>query len=283
MSHSTRGSRSGFTLVELMIVVVISSFALVAIYQSLITQQQTYRRQSAAIDAQGTARVGLQVLTSDLRELSTVAGEDASNTGGSDLVVAAKDSIRIRAFRKAGIVCNVAVAGNILDVHQLGTAFTGEDSLLVYGAAADKWIRTKVASVGSPTTSACTSRWSDYPAQGLVIPSGLASSFEQGAIVRSFETLTYKAYKYGGDWVLGLRGTDGSLVPLVGPIISPDSGGLAFTYYNSTGTKLTPSTQSELAKVARINIVLKALSHGGGTNGGNYVDSLTTNVYLRGN
>ena len=105
-----RSREAGFTLVELTIVVVISTIALIAIYQTLITQERTYRYQSAAIDAQGTSRMALSVIAAELREISASAGQTAG-FGGTDLLMAARDSLRIRAFRKVGIICSTISAG----------------------------------------------------------------------------------------------------------------------------------------------------------------------------
>ena len=100
-------------------------------------------------------------------------------------------------------------------------------------------------------------------------------------MVRSFETLTYGSYRYDDEWVLGRRGPDGNVIPLVGPILSPDSGGIAFRFFDTNSRELRPTSEADLAAVARVEITVRAVSPGGID--GAYVDSLSTNVYLRGN
>ena len=81
--------------------------------------------------------------------------------------------------------------------------------------------------------------------------------------------------------MLGRTESDGSLVPLVGPLLPPENGGLVFRYFDLNGSEVTPTSAALRAQVARVNITVRALSRGGIE--GQYVDSLSTNVYLRGN
>ncbi len=290
MRNVSRSPEAGFTLVELTIVVLISTITLIAIYQTLITQERTYRYQSAAIDAQGSTRVALQLLASELRELSASAGDNPTATGGSDLLVAGTDSISFRAFRKIGLACSVDRAGGTVDVWTLGTPFEVGDTLFLFQEGDsltdedDTWVSEfALPSVGvAANAAACASEWSGHDIQslrglGLVIP----ATIERGALIRSYNTLTYGAYQYEGDWVLGRRNPGGEVVPLVGPLAASDDGGLVFRYFDAFGNELTPSSEAERARVARIEITVRALSPGGLD--GPYVDSLSTNVYLRGN
>lgn len=291
MGNPLRRAESGFTLVELTIVVVISTIALIAIYQTLITQEQTYRYQSAAIDAQGASRVGLQVLAAELREISASAGQNAGNTGGSDLLAAGSDSVRFRAFRKIGITCAVdTLVGNV-DAWVPGAPFAAGDTIMMFEEGDtltdedDSWaVDIALPAVGVAVNQAsCAAEWSDYPVQALTGLSPLnLGLMERGALIRSYNTLTYGAFRYDGEWIVGRRNPDGEVVPLVGPILPPEEGGLAFRYFDATGGLLTPTTDAGRAAVSRIEMTVRALSRGG-IDHHNYVDSLTTNVYLRGN
>ena len=282
---------SGFTLVELTIVVVISTIALIAIYQTLVTQEQSYRYQTAAIDAQGSSRVALQLMASELREVSASAGANASRTGGSDVLVATRDSIRFRAFRRIGIVCTVHDATGELDVWVPGTAFQPGDVLALFQERDsltdedDTWATGLVlASVGAANNAdQCRNEWGDYPLQKLTgLPNDTLALMQRGALVRSYVTLTYGAYRWNDEWVLGRREADGSIVPLVGPLLSPDSGGIVFRYFGLNNQELTPTTDAQRALVSRVEVTVRAMSPGGANNT-TYVDSASTNVYLRGN
>ncbi|HUF12906.1 MAG TPA: prepilin-type N-terminal cleavage/methylation domain-containing protein [Longimicrobiales bacterium] len=291
MRRPSSHPESGFTLVELTIVVVISTIALIAIYQTLLTQERSYRYQTAAIDTQGSTRVALQLMASELRELSASAGAEPALTGGSDLLVAMRDSIRFRAFRKIGIVCTVHDASDELDVWVPGTAFAVGDVLALFQERDpntdddDTWATGLVLSgVGTATNAdQCRNEWSDYPLQKLAgLPGDTLALMERGALVRSYVTLTYGAYQWDGEWVLGRRETDGSIVPLVGPLLPPRNGGIVFRYFGLNNQELTPSTEAERALVSRVEVTVRAMSRGGPDHT-SYVDSLGTNVYLRGN
>ena len=85
----------GFTLVELLAVVVIAVLIMGAVMQTLVVQQRGYRQQSSITNARQSSRMALDLLTVELRELSARDG---------DLLMAEEDSIRFRSFQKVGIV-----------------------------------------------------------------------------------------------------------------------------------------------------------------------------------
>ena len=67
--------RSGFTLVELMIVAVVGAMVVGATYQILLSSQRAYTIQSAQIQGRQTVRAGLDILFAELRELSRAEGD----------------------------------------------------------------------------------------------------------------------------------------------------------------------------------------------------------------
>ena len=285
MQKLRRNAEAGFTLVELTVVVVISSLALLAIYETLITQERTYRYQSAAIDAQGSTRTALSVLAGEIREISASAGA-AARMSGSDLLIAARDSVRFRAFRKVGIVCSFNRLLGTADVWVPGTPFERGDRLLVFSEGDsitdedDHWDVATLGGVGTAVDGSCAGEWQTYPVQNLQGLLTVTDSLERGALIRSFVPMTYGAYQHEGEWVLGRRDASG-LVPLVGPTLSPSEGGVRFRYFDVNGAELTPTTETDRSRVARIQVTVRALSRGGLQ--GEYVDSLATNIYLRGN
>ena len=289
-AHEIR-SRAGFTLVELTVVVVISTVALLAIYQTLITQERSYRYQSAAIDAQGSTRTGIALLTTELRGISATAGA-ATARGGSDLLVATADSLRFRAFRKTGIACDVDTTSGHVHVWTLGTAFTSTDTVMAFLEGDTLTDEDDVWAAGLPLggvtasslDAACSAEWDAYDVQELhgFAPDTLGL-MERGALIRSYIEVTYGAYEWDGEWVVGRRNEEGELMPLVGPIMPPDSGGLEFRYFDQNNSLLSPTTAALRARIARVEVTIRGLSRGAGLGNENHVDSLTTNVFLRGN
>ena len=71
----------GFTLVELMITLVISSFIVSAVYSVYITQQRTYVGQDQVTEMQQNIRAGLMLMTSAIR----MAGYDPKGTTGAGI------------------------------------------------------------------------------------------------------------------------------------------------------------------------------------------------------
>lgn len=62
--------QAGFTLVEMMVVVVITGMISTAMYQMLQAGQATYEQNKTMVDMQQNARVGLQSLADDIRQVS---------------------------------------------------------------------------------------------------------------------------------------------------------------------------------------------------------------------
>lgn len=72
----SRVGQAGFTLTEMMVVVAITGVVSTALYQMLIAGQQSYEVQKSQMDMQQNARVGLQSMADDLRQVSY--GKDAT-------------------------------------------------------------------------------------------------------------------------------------------------------------------------------------------------------------
>src|SRR5207253_2677763 len=62
--------REGFTLVEIMIVVLLGSIIMGSIYQMVVLQEKTTRSQYAQIQTSENTQMALAVVTNDLKEIS---------------------------------------------------------------------------------------------------------------------------------------------------------------------------------------------------------------------
>lgn len=280
--------RSGFTVVELLVVLVIGTILIAGAYRTLISQERSYRVYDAAVSTQQATRMSLQVLTAELREISTE---------GADLVYANDDSITFRALRKLGFICDMNKTLKQVVVLRMGQdSFAVNDSVLVYvdgdtlTGSDDSW---DLAAVSGASSGACTS------VTGLAIASALLGSTQrllklggaphidsvnEGAPVRSFQRVTFGLRQYGSTWYLARATGSDSMVPIVGPLAPPSSSGLVFTYYDTLGNVLTslPLDSAARAAVRRVQIAVRGQKR---TNAGTiqtYVDSLVTNVFIRG-
>ncbi len=261
--------RRGFTLVELLVVVVLGTVVVMASLQILITNQRTYTAQNAKIQGQQTTRAALDLLSSELREISAQGG---------DLLAMGADSLTIRTMRKFGVTCAVDfTAQPKLTVIRVGDWFTTNDSTFVFAdnnvtmAGDDVWLSTKVTAVD--TTKFCASQ----SAQELTF-TGQSTLFTNdtvlvGASIRSFERYTYGLYQINGESYLGRR-TTGSAVPVVGPVKS--SNGVAFSYLDGNG-----ATTTVAADVRQILVTIRTASGVLGAGNQPVSDSITARIYTR--
>ncbi|MEJ2504062.1 MAG: prepilin-type N-terminal cleavage/methylation domain-containing protein, partial [Gemmatimonadota bacterium] len=219
-----RARRDGFTMVELLLILVLGAVAMGAAVTTLSRQEQAYGQLRAMAGTQEATRTGVQFLAAELMEVSA---------SGGDLLLADADSIRIRALRKFGIVCDVDKNGKRLVVAQEGLdPFVATDSIVVYEdrdtlmAADDVWQREYVTAASSSTSCSTTlgsNRTTLLPGTQLIELSlqGAGLRFDSvfpGAPVRQYETVTYAAGTVGGETALTLRTDGGTRVALLGPL-----------------------------------------------------------------
>ena len=281
------GRREGFTIVELLLVLVLGAFAMGAAVTTLVQQERAYGQLRAMAGTQEDTRTGIQFLTGELLELSAAGG---------DLLVAAADSIRIRAPRKFGIVCSVNKTGKRLIVAQEGLdPFAPNDSIVVYEdrdtlmAADDVWQRELVTAVSTSPLCVTTlginlagllpgSQLVELTLQG----SGLRfDSVYPGAPVRQYQTVTYATGVINGETLLTMRRDGGGRIPLVGPLAS--TSGLVFRYFDATGTELTsvPLSAADRVAVHRIQVAIRA-ERWGDAKSRMHRDSVITDIFIRG-
>ena len=268
-------ARAGFTLVELLTVVVLASFLLLVIYQVLITNSRAYAVNNAQIQGQQMLRAGVDVLFGELREVSAPGG---------DLLDMKADELTIRAQRAFGLVCAVDYAASPpeLTAFKIGPAIQPGDSVFVYHdndpdkSLDDEWFGGIVTQVD--TTANC----SGAPAQTIAVPfvgttaaATPPDTVRIGAPVRAFDIFTYGQYEIDGEPYLGrrLRGA-GNPDPLVGPLLA--DGGVSFRYLDALGAATTVDTL-----VAQIEVILRYQADVRGFGNDLVSDSLLVRVYPR--
>ncbi len=264
-------NQRGFTVIELLVVAVVGSVVVGSIYKVLQTNQRNYTVQTAQVSNQQTVRAGLEVLSSELREMSS--------TGG-DILGIGSDSIRFRAMRKLGLVCSINRATTPLEVvvRTVGDKFEQEERVYVFAdddpdtGSDDQWI---VGKIGVPDNDEanCPDGTTGQHIQVYWVPTDLV---QIGAPLRSFRSYTYGLYWVAGDWHLARRNWLLRVEPLVGPLLSRNRGGLEFEYFDASGL----STNDPDA-VERIQITLRAESEARGLDGELIADSITASIYAR--
>ena len=300
-----RLNRSGLTLIELLVAMVLFGIVSLGIYRVLVNNQRVYQAQTQRIDLQQNIRAAVSILPAELRELDATDG---------DIIAMGPNSITVRAMRQLGFLCNTPVlSGSVLpgvgvpvlvirstpffSVRDFNTA---NDSILVYYEGAqgsrndDSWVPGRVTAIAPGVCSDGTAGrtlTTSLAFGTIAAPTGSlpatyvqlqrTGTLQNGSPVRGFETATYRAYQAAdGKWYVGLQtGLSGGMQPLIGPILA---NGLSFTYRDSLG-----AVTALPARVATIEVRLSAqtaqpLRQPNGTLG--YpVDSVGTIVALRNN
>ena len=265
---------------ELLVVVVLGSVLVMAIYQVLATNTRAHAVISARIQGQQTLGGAVDILSGELRELSSQGG---------DLIVMGARTLTFRAQRTFGLVCSVDYVGSPPEVtaFRVGPTFQAGDSVFLLHdndpdrASDDQWFGGTVTAVD--TAAACVgSGGSQFPAQTLRVPFVGATanalppdSVRVGAPIRGFEVYTYGQFKVDGETYLGrqMRGAS-SPDPLVGPILP--SGGVTFRYLDELDQVTTVGTE-----VAQIEITLRFQAELRNFQNETVSDSVLVRVYLR--
>jgi prepilin-type N-terminal cleavage/methylation domain-containing protein len=254
--------RNGFTIVELLVVVILGTLALMATYQVLATSTRIFAVNGARAQGQQLLRGGLDVLVGELREISPIEG---------DLIEMGSDSLTFRAQRTFGVSCAVDYSASPVEItaYQVGPHFQANDSVFVLHdndperVSDDEWFGGVVSSVDPTATCSDGS-----PAQVLSIPFLRTTatkvppdSVRIGAPVRGFEAYTYGQVSYEGETYLGRRARGASNSELiVGPF--PDAGGLVFRYLDRTGNETTVDTLvSQIEILLRYEAALRGLTN----------------------
>ena len=266
--------RAGHALVEVIVVVALTSIVVGSIYSALFAQHRFYLLQSEMAGTRDALRIAAEVLAGELRAINPSAG---------DLYGIGPDSVALRAAVGFGAVCGLS--GNSLVLWHtsgiFGTAPT--DSLLVFleGNVAssddDDWGSARIRTVRRASSQDCGE---SYQAELRVSLDQELTGVTIGSPVRAFRPYVYRLYRSGdGRWWLGQRLRHGRIQPLAGPFASPSSGGLKLEYLTAEGVStLDPRG------VVSVSISVKAESHSPvPRRGGVDVlrDSLSTVVFVR--
>lgn len=274
-----RTQQAGFTLVELLIVSLLTAITLAGVYQTLIVQEKSYEAARHMLGDQEALRTGIAILESELREVGAVGG---AAIGGSDIAAATADSITFRAQRKLGIVCDLSRNDRWLLVWPVGEQVSAGDQLLflvdgdTLRYSDDRWDTTYVSNVSDASNAGCASAWPGQPLQQLKIDNAAdLTGVYRGAPIRTYEWVTYALYEFGSlGWGLG-RSRDSDPPNYLAGTFAPKGTGLQFTYFDSGGN---PTTDPNM--VSRIQITMVTDPQ---TSTGVQASVMTSNLFLRNN
>ncbi len=281
---SKRRGRSGFTLIELMIAIVLTGIVLGAMYRVLNGNQRFYRAQGEITELQQNLRAVGLILPAEFRELAASEG---------DIVSMSETEIVIRAMRSFTALCAPPGASTVIVRNSLTYGYRSidntRDSLLVFAdgdpdiTSDDRWfIYYPLSSTGANCTDGYAGTQYTLTGNAAAI-AGLVSVFT-GAPVRSFERVRYRVYDDGGQYWLGVEtlvsGVYSTISPVAGPLVGAN--GISFAYYDAAGV-VTATTTS----VASIQITARGKTgnqiNTPGRPTGFYYDSIVVRTALRNN
>lgn len=269
-------NRSGYSLVETLIALAVGSMLMSGAYRTLLVQEQGYRATGAIVADQDALRTALGVLEGELRETASIGG---LAIGGTDILLASADSIRIRAPRRLGFVCAIIPSERAMLTWSEGGQFEREDGALVFvdddvtTFSDDHWESAWVSAVNG-SSATCETSPTGMADQKIHLDRNVLDGVVPGAPVRGFREVTYGIYRWRDGWGLARVDSDSTRHHIVSGLAGPGEG-LSFRYYDTNGADTTDPTE-----VAAIEIRLTTAPP---TSGPIQARTLRTTVYLRNN
>jgi prepilin-type N-terminal cleavage/methylation domain-containing protein len=284
--------RSGFSLIELMIVVTLVAIIGTMLTLVLMRQQRFHRAVSSVTDARARMRDIATILPTDIRSISSA---------GSDILAIDVNSMQFRAFIGSAILCRyggaqiIEVPPQVLASGNVLTAWINppvpNDIAFIYddgtegGNADDSWGMFTI----TDTTSAVDATWcpaagtpaftqaADNDKRRYRLTLGVAPNparVKLGAPIRFAREVRYSVYQAtDGQWYVGYERCTPNVVPtlpgvcanrevLAGPVQAASgdtlTSGLFFVYYDQLGNRITNVAQAN--QIARISVGIRTTS-----------------------
>jgi prepilin-type N-terminal cleavage/methylation domain-containing protein len=295
----TQRRRSGFSLVELLIVLVLLGIVGGALMNMVNKQQRFYQGTYDLIELRSQLRQAEAVVTSDLRALSTPGGDIVAMTDSSmDFRYTMGSSISCTTPAGSTIIIpptttsNGNTLTNWLSTPARGdTAYVFDESANTTSSTDDAWQPYEITSVNAGGGTCSPAYMAQSAGYSVVLTSSVSLTILQGAPIRFVRLAHYSLYQSGNDnnWYLGYSCAScgsSTVSPIAGPFKAytaaggTDTSGIRITYFDSTGTVTTTP-----GNVARISIVLRGQTRNAlrvsGLKQGVYMDSIRMNVALR--
>ncbi|MEO7822926.1 MAG: type II secretion system protein [Gemmatimonadaceae bacterium] len=265
--------RSGVSLIEILVVVVLLGIAGAVIGSAILDQQRFHRNASELLSARQGVRDAMEVLSADIRGSSTEDTLRVVSDSALELFAAIGASVACRTISGNSIaLAGESATGNTLTSFLL-VPDTG-DLALIYRESPDspggEWNRHRIAALtarsGSPN---CVADGAE-PGEGflLTLQSPPAEPVKRGAPVRFIRRGRYSLYRSSdSQWNLGYRRCNalgvpacGAVQPVSGPYrrYTPDNAetGFLLEYFNAEGERV-PGVGSALS-ITRVDVTARA-------------------------
>lgn len=310
MTQQPLARRRGLTLPEMMVVLVLLGLVVGGLMTVLVRQQRFYTGTSEIIQTKGSARQAIDILSSELRGISTSTRGGAPNN--VDIYAMSDASLTFRSQFGGSVVCTIDPTRTVITLppqtmaaQNALTSFLSDaqagDSVFVFDQGAnpgtndDRWQR--VALARAPGVGLCPVAPIGFTATAaeealgieITLTQGLAPDIVIGAPIRFFRPASYSLYQgAGGEWWLGYFSCPANACSALQPVSGPyrpyaaagGPSGLAFAYFDSTG-----AITGDPRLVARIDVVARAQSQfnldAANVRNRKYQDSLGVSIAVR--
>lgn len=303
--------RRGFSLVELLIVIVLLGLVVGSLLNVVMRQQRFYRGASELIETRSQVRQAIDLLPSDMRSIST-----AGTT--SDLISMGEDYIRYRSSFGVSAVCMLDVGRSVVTVPPPDRLAAGNtltswlrlpeagDSIMIFDEGVvmggpGTWELREITSI-VPLVGGCAAATgytsvadADRLSYVITLSQPLSATVQPGDPIRIFEHVNYELYQasdaksYLGVYTCRANRSPAceAIQPVSGPYLPysqiPEESGLTFQYFDAAGNATTSP-----GDVARIRIAVRGATESAlnipglrRREDGTYRDSLDLTVTLR--
>lgn len=249
----------GFTLIELLVAMVMLSLVGVVVVRMMRGAQRLTTEQAARAALQGNTRGGALLMPAELREI---------DPAGGDIVARSDTSIRYRAARGFGVICNATASGGTWTIQIYNITSAASNTAMRYNgvrtpsastdylvvlddgdqntSADDAWVvftPTAVSTTASCPDGSPAYQFTATAASTPITASG--SSVWVGAPLRVVEDMLLSSYTDGSGqvWLAAKSmraGAAASFQPVLGPLDGTQ--GLQFRYFRADGAAATGTT-----------------------------------------
>ena len=248
-------SRTGFTMAETLVVLVLLAIVGGSLMSVLTKQQQFYNGTGDLIQLRTQLRQAEAILGGDLRGISSVGGDitamtdssiDFNYTIGTSVACKAPNSGNTIVIPPTGALTNGNTLTSWIAQPALGdTAYVFDDSTNTNQSTDDVWQAYTVASL-SIGSGSCDGGFNAATANTLLLVTTVSPTILDGAAIRFIRRAHYSLYKSPNDtlWYLGYCSPACSVSNPINPIAGPfqpyvastvnDASGIRMTYYDST-------------------------------------------------
>lgn len=297
MKNGMRRDQRGFSLVELIVILALSTIVMGGLTSVLVRQQRFYRGTADLIETRSQIRQAAGIIPSDLRGVSTVGG-DILSISDTSMVFWATIGQAVACVAIPGAY-NISIPPLVLTNNNTLASFTmtpgAGDTVYVYhdglttAASDDSWVAYGITGPPDISTAACADLTgnADLNTDRLRFPLAqpLGVNLSVGTPLRFVRRTRYSLYQAtDGAWYLGYCSPtcDGAPQPIAGPFL-PGNGanaGVSFSYQDAAGAVTTVP-----ANVAQVSIVVRGQTKGvvdmGGYKNTQVGDSLRFSVAIR--